>query len=399
MIPFLSRAVFLKLPAGLALLLSVAITAQVFEKGKILDSVLVENSDKESYALYVPNSLSDSKPAPIIFVFDPGARGRVGVQPFISSSEKYGAIVVCSNNSRNNTYEKNFEIANRLFSSVFPDFYVDEEKMFISGFSGGSRLASAIAVLTNKFSGVIGCGAGFSNSLLHQPKPTNQGFVYAGICGDQDMNYIEMLRNKDFLEKFKFTNTLFSFNGNHRWPDAKQIEAAFDWVFLMVSPQHLEKGVQQWFDANYSMANRLKEKDQIILAEQVYERILETKIDNPILDAVQTEHKELITSKSYLSEKKTFEKVLDLETKLFKKLRDKFRSSKKSTKSVNMKSWEKELSKLSSYEGKKHYSKMVYRIKFMLYAAAAESQNLNFNTPTAQQIQFYNALQNIIYPK
>jgi len=399
MIPFLSRAVFLKLPAGLALLLSVAITAQVFEKGKILDSVLVENSDKESYALYVPNSLSDSKPAPIIFVFDPGARGRVGVQPFISSSEKYGAIVVCSNNSRNNTYEKNFEIANRLFSSVFPDFYVDEEKMFISGFSGGSRLASAIAVLTNKFSGVIGCGAGFSNSLLHQPKPTNQGFVYAGICGDQDMNYIEMLRNKDFLEKFKFTNTLFSFNGNHRWPDAKQIEAAFDWVFLMVSPQHLEKGVQQWFDANYSMANRLKEKDQIILAEQVYERILETKIDNPILDAVQTEHKKLITSKSYLSEKKTFEKVLDLETKLFKKLRDKFRSSKKSTKSVNMKSWEKELSKLSSYEGKKHYSKMVYRIKFMLYAAAAESQNLNFNTPTAQQIQFYNALQNIIYPK
>ncbi len=399
MTPFLSRAIFILVHVGSCLFLSFSTTAQTFEKGKIIDSVVVENAENESYALYLPNSLPHNAPAPIIFVFDPAARGRVGVQPFVGASEKYGAILVCSNNSKNSTYDKNFEIANRLFNSVFPNFRIDEKKMFISGFSGGSRLASAIAVLTNQFSGVIGCGAGFSDAPQHQPQPTNKSFVYAGICGEKDMNYTEMLRNNDFLDKFKFTNTLFTFDGNHRWPDSKHIEAALDWIFLKVSPGYLKNGVQDWLNSHYKKANQLTEQKQWILAEKTYRRLLDTKIDDPILDTALAQHKKILTSKAYLSEKKTFEQVLKLESKLSQKMFEKFRSSVHSKKEVNMKSWEKEMSKLSGYGDKKYYSKMVYRLKFMLYAAAAEAKNPNLNTPTAQQIQFYNALQNIIYPR
>ena len=38
---------------------------------------------------------------------------------------------------------------------MFSDFNIDSKRIYTAGFSGGSRLASAIAVLTDQIQGVI----------------------------------------------------------------------------------------------------------------------------------------------------------------------------------------------------------------------------------------------------
>ena len=104
-------------------------------KGKIIDSVYIKNNFKESYALYVPNNYTTTELSPIVFIFEPAARGKIGITPFIKAAEKYGYILICSNNSKNGPFEQNFEITNRLFEKVFADFAVNPKRIYTAGFS------------------------------------------------------------------------------------------------------------------------------------------------------------------------------------------------------------------------------------------------------------------------
>ena len=49
------------------------------ERGKIIDTVRCKLNPKFSYALYLPDNYSDTVKWPIIYIFDPAARGRVRV--------------------------------------------------------------------------------------------------------------------------------------------------------------------------------------------------------------------------------------------------------------------------------------------------------------------------------
>lgn len=51
--------------------------AQEFVTGKVLEKVATRKDDKQTYALYLPTSYTPAKRFPIIYAFDPGARGAL----------------------------------------------------------------------------------------------------------------------------------------------------------------------------------------------------------------------------------------------------------------------------------------------------------------------------------
>ena len=55
--------------------------------------------------LYLPPGYSESKRWPIVYAFDPGARGNVPVERYQAAAAKYGYIVAGSNNSRNGSWQ------------------------------------------------------------------------------------------------------------------------------------------------------------------------------------------------------------------------------------------------------------------------------------------------------
>jgi hypothetical protein len=77
---------------------------QTYEPGKLMDSIPVSNTSNETFTLYLPTNFEASKESPILFIFDPGGRGSIGVETFIKASEAYGPILVCSNDSWNAPY-------------------------------------------------------------------------------------------------------------------------------------------------------------------------------------------------------------------------------------------------------------------------------------------------------
>lgn len=384
-------------------ILGFTIQAQtVFEKGAIHDSIPISGTNDESFALYLPEKYQENALNPIVFVFEPGARAAIGIRPFIQASEKYGFMLVCSNNSRNGPYERNFAIANNLFNHIFTNYNIKQDEMYLSGFSGGSRLACAVASLTNQFAGVIACGAGFSN--LQEHMPSTQDYAYVGLCGDRDMNFKEMLKNKDYLNLMKFNHTLITYDGDHSWPSPEQISRAFDWLRvqkLKTENPGESQEVLALYKTAYSRIGAFKANEEFLYASEQYERLLKSYAGLVSVDSLTKQNQELLTSKPYKKQSTSLANVLKMERKLADKLTAKITSDFKNPKKTNFGWWEKELDKLNALKdkGDTEIQKMVYRLKFDLFARAYSRKNALLYNSNEEQAALVDRFLNLIYPK
>ncbi len=375
-------------------------TAQhIFEKGKIIDAVPVSVDSKETFALYLPTSFETSKTFAVTFIFEPAARGKIGIKPFIEAAEKYECILICSNNSRNGPYARNFDIADRLFEYVFANFNIEKDQVFLAGFSGGSRLASAIAVLTNQITGVIACGAGFSLQPSH--RPTIQKFLYAGICGDRDMNYTEMVQAKGYLQRINFSNTLFTFSGDHKWPPSEQIVRAFDWLEIQSHLKRIKtktvEEILEGYKKSYELAFAAEIANKQMLAVENYERMLtsyQTLLD---IDSIRSKLKTLHKSKAYKASLKSVSKAFDKEAKLTTMFYQHFTKDYVDPDKSDLNWWKKEFEKLKESTDPE-MNKMMDRLRFKVYAMAFSRKNPNLYQSNQKQKRFCENLSKIIYP-
>src|SRR5260221_7419534 len=100
---------FKVLPVMLAVILvsATSVTAQQtpaaapIPAGEVQPSIMVLADASYSYALYLPTKYSTQKRWPLLLAFDPDGVGVDPVKLFQAAAEKYGFIVVGSNNSRN----------------------------------------------------------------------------------------------------------------------------------------------------------------------------------------------------------------------------------------------------------------------------------------------------------
>ncbi len=205
---------------------------QVPAREQITDTVRCRNTAGQSYALFQPAQYDNKKSWPVILIFDPAARGRTGINTFTEAARKYGFILACSNNSHNGPQGDNFAAAAAMLRDVEERFNVDQQRIYASGFSGGSRFAMALAVSERRISGVIGCGAGLPNDRNYIPTG-NSGFLYYGLAGTRDMNYLEMFDLMDFFNnQTRVISYLRTFPGGHQWPGPDLVTEAVEWLIL-----------------------------------------------------------------------------------------------------------------------------------------------------------------------
>jgi hypothetical protein len=289
-----------------------------YRKGVVIDSIRVGNSS-ETYALYLPESFEHNRLSAIVFILDPVGRGRSGIEPFQAAAEKYNYILVCSNNSRNGPYTTNFEVINRLFDNVFSTFNIDEKQIYMAGFSGGSRLATAIAVLTEQIQGVIACGAGFSPEMSHVPL-SKKAFSYVGLVGERDMNYHEMFEVSDWLDRFQIENEIYTYDDEHRWPQKEHIDIAFGWLEMQAYKRNLRKWddvlVLQIFQSNIERASSSLGDQQYLRASREYESILNNFGTVYSLDSIRRKLTQIRSNSKYLSESKQFIDLKEEEEKI-----------------------------------------------------------------------------------
>jgi predicted esterase len=222
---------FVRLGVMVVLLAHSAAHAQTesIPRGQIVERIEALDDVSQSYALYLPSNYTPNRKWPVLYAFDPGARGRVPVEHFKEAAEKYGWIVLGSNDSRNGPMSVVVKSWNAMQTDTHQRFAIDDERMYATGFSGGARAAISIAGGCKCLAGVIASGAGFPIDLAPSPQ---MHFVFFGAAGVDDFNYPELKRLEEPLTKAGITHRVQTFDGRHEWPPVSVAIAAVGWMEL-----------------------------------------------------------------------------------------------------------------------------------------------------------------------
>ena len=195
--------------------------------GKIADVVCLADST-QSYSLYLPSNYTQERHWPIIYFFDPGGRGQRPVEMYKDLAEKYGFVLAGSNNSRNFSGNQS-QAVNAIWQDTHVRLSLDERRVYVSGFSGGARVAGAMALNSSgQIAGVIAHGAGYPNSHGEG----SDKLLYYFAVGNRDFNWPEVISDGHEREKQGLPCRVRQYEGTHQWAPPEVMEDAIQWIIL-----------------------------------------------------------------------------------------------------------------------------------------------------------------------
>jgi predicted esterase len=279
--------------------------------GEIKDTLRCENNSTQHYALYLPKGYTDSKKIPVILFFDPGGRAQEPLLQYKALADNYNVVMACSYNCRNGSFQPSVEAAYAVLDDVEKRFSVHTSCILVSGFSGGARLASFLAVKDSQFNGVIACGATFASEAKISP---NRKIPYAIVIGDHDMNFLETIKTSRYLDEIHNPYTRIEYNGAHSWPTADAFEQALLWQLVqkkMVNQEQIDQAYRKnliYIKAAMDSGNWVRAQEQTEKAFVLFGGQLQTAKADSLLVIIKEQH-------NHAKEIKNFEKLWEQEDK------------------------------------------------------------------------------------
>ena len=207
--------------------------------GQIIETVSCTQDPEQTYALYLPAAYTPAKAWPILYAFDPDARGIAPVKRYKDVVEKYGFILAASNNSRNFSAQESLRGTSAMWQDTHARFSIDPRRTYTTGFSGGARMAGTVAARCDscKIAGVIAHGAGYPNGA----RVEGERLPYFLSVGDQDFNWLEVIGIRREREELGLPYRVQVFAGSHQWAPEAVFEEAVEWMQLKA----MQSGSQQ----------------------------------------------------------------------------------------------------------------------------------------------------------
>lgn len=246
--------------AGLAVLLAAISYGQVNPAAAfdtqtargVITQVTTLDDPPQSYALYLPSNYSADRRWPMLYAFDPFARGKIAAEDYRAAAEKFGYIVTGSNNAQNGPMGPELEAAKAMWNDTHRRLPIDPKRTYTTGLSGGARLATFLALDCNScgIAGVIAQGATYP---IGEKPPANNHFLYYVTIGDADFNLPEVVALRKKKEEEGAAYKINVFPGTHAWAPPEVTADALAWLDLKAMQAATEKVdpvfVQQQFDA------------------------------------------------------------------------------------------------------------------------------------------------------
>jgi dienelactone hydrolase len=207
-----------------ALLLATVLQSPQLPVGQIVPQVTCAAEPSHSYAIYLPAGYTPERTWPIILAFDPGGRGSTPVGRYQVAAERYGFVVVGSNNSRNGSQDL-ARIVSVLSADVLSRFRIDPRRIYTAGMSGGARVAFLVALGAPDIAGVFASSAGYPDSKPRKSLP----FPVFATAGTEDFNHLEMrLLDRELATP----HHLAIFEGGHVWLSSDLAIEAVEWMVV-----------------------------------------------------------------------------------------------------------------------------------------------------------------------
>lgn len=202
--------------------------ADSFPRDSIVPRVTCRSDIGISYAAYIPGK-NEKGVLPVMYFFDPHGNGALPLTKYKSLADRFGFILIGSNDSRNgNDWTTTENIWTTIFADSRSRLDIDTNRIYIAGFSGGAKVASYIALNHRGIKGVIANGAGLPDGTL----PGDFNFSFTAVTGEGDMNMTDLVDLNQMLDKTQTRHRIIFFEGKHEWAPPEVMQEAFEGVLF-----------------------------------------------------------------------------------------------------------------------------------------------------------------------
>ncbi len=225
--------------------------AEDLPRGTPVEAVACAADAEQSYALYLPSAYSHTRRWPIIYCFEPGARGPIPIRLFREAAEKFGYILVCSNNSRNGPWEPAIRALQAVWDDTQARLRIDNDRVYSAGHSGGAKMALLFGLFLNRpWAGVISCCGGLPEGMTTEALPKDLAvFVATGLT---DFNYWPSRNIVAAMNELGVANHLEVFAGGHAWMPGAVAMNAISWLELQAMKKGRRNKDDAWIAARFA---------------------------------------------------------------------------------------------------------------------------------------------------
>ena len=257
--------------------------ADTFETGKVITHVICKTDPSQSYALYIPAKGNNDK-LPVVYFFDPHGDGALPLDKYKALSDSYDFILIGSNNSKNGN---DWPTAENIWSTLFNDsqkrLKINQDRIYLCGFSGGAKVATYIGLHQNEIKGVIANGAGLSDVL----NAGNFNFSFTAIAGEGDLNMTDLVAIANGLDQTQTRHRIIFFDGIHEWAPESTMHIAFA-GFQFDAMREKVISVDNIFVSSYITASK-KRIDKYINDNNYLKAEQECKLSVSMLDGITSD--------------------------------------------------------------------------------------------------------------
>ncbi len=192
------------------------------------------DSTKQKYQLFVPKGVAKDKPAGLILFISAGD-GAGSVKAWQAVCEKHGLLFAAPNGAGNATPAgPRTRIVLDVLDDVRRQYAIDPDQTYLTGFSGGGRMACAIAfALPEYFGGVIPlCGTNPISGPTYLRHRIEDRLSIAFVTGEKDMNRKENeVYMAPWFTELGIRTKLWVMPGvGHVTPSSAVIAEVYDWL-------------------------------------------------------------------------------------------------------------------------------------------------------------------------
>ncbi|MCP4200614.1 MAG: hypothetical protein GY769_01610 [bacterium] len=245
--------------------------------GKLTENVACVSDPTQTYTLYLPSGYTTERRWPVLFIFDPRGRSVMAAEIFRAAAERYGWILMSSDNTRSDgPWDPNF----RAVRAMGPDvkrYAFDTDRIYATGFSGGAMLAWIWGQQTGGVAGVISSGGRPVNPSVPD---TEVPFAHFGAAGDEEFNY-EPTRELDrTAERLGAPHRFESFPGPHAWMPAELALEAVEWMEIQAMRSGAREAdsnlVAELYAKDLDQARALERSGDLLKAQRRFDAVART---------------------------------------------------------------------------------------------------------------------------
>ncbi|WP_373059844.1 hypothetical protein [Zunongwangia sp. H14] len=294
------------------LLLMLAGTAGAQEmrilKGRVTDSIPVQDSISGTYALYIPQSVDAGKPNPVIFVFDPKGRGILAAQLFRRVAEEQSYIIAASNTKfQQDSLKSNLTEALKMVGSVLQLIPIDTKLTYAAGLEEGAQVASAIPMVFNQLHGVLAIGDAVINPeyLAKADK-----FIFSALVSKEDFQKAQLEDFTRFFKKRDFPAEIgYYTEPAGEWPEETVISNAVSGFTLQAIKEGRRPStptlINDMFNTELGYAERLRRTREYYASYQKLEQLEEKYEDyERFEDTLKEKRKELRRTRAFRKQRR-----------------------------------------------------------------------------------------------